>query len=76
MKQNILNTTGSNPNYLNTSTTSREVSFNEITPTEGNLSEALKNFKVIFEDDFYLGDDTTVFAEFVIANEDEDNLPK
>ena len=68
MKETLLNSSGNNPNYLNTSTTSREVSFNEITLLEGCLSDTLKNFNIIFEDDFYLGDDTIVLAEFVISD--------
>lgn len=63
MKQTHLNSSGNNPNYLNNSTTSREISYNEITATEGSLSDALKDFRIICEDDFYLGDEVTVYNE-------------
>ena len=70
MKQNILNTSGSNPNYLNTSTTSREISFNEITPIEGSLSESLKDFKVVFENDFYFCDNISIYNELLVTSEE------
>lgn len=73
MKKNILNTSGTNPNYLNTSTTSREVEFNEISPIEGNLSEALKKFKVVFQDDFYPGNNTIVYSEIIISSGEIEN---
>ena len=66
MENTELNTSGSSPNYLSISTTTRDISFNEITLQDGNLSDMLKNYNVLIQDDFYLDDDPIISTEFII----------
>ncbi len=74
MKLVMQNTSGDNPNYLNTCSTAREISFNEISAAEGTLSDALKNFRIVFEDQYYFADDIIFLPDMEIASDQTEKL--
>lgn len=62
MIKNNYNNTGKYPNYLNSSTTSCETTFSEISTVEGNLSEELKNHLMVFDEKVYIEDNTKIYS--------------